>query len=110
MDGKLVPDAGGGVCQVSTTLFNAVLLAGLAVTERTCHFAPVAYVPIGQDATVADNYLDFCFVNDLSKPVYLCAVYEPGALTMYVLGNREDEMRQEPHGDGEQDAAAPHRI
>lgn len=94
MDGKLVPDAGGGVCQVSTTLFNAVLLAGLAVTERTCHFAPVAYVPIGQDATVADNYLDFCFVNDLSKPVYLCAVYEPGALTMYVLGNREDEMRQ----------------
>ncbi len=93
IDGKLVPDAGGGVCQVSTTLFNAVLLAGLAVTERTCHFAPVAYVPIGQDATVADNYLDFRFVNNLTKPVYLCAVYEPGALTMYVLGNRADEPR-----------------
>lgn len=91
LDGKLVPDAGGGVCQVSTTLFNAVLLAGLEVTERTCHFAPVAYAPLGRDATVADNYLDFRFVNNLAHPVYLCAVYEPGAVTIYVLGNHEDE-------------------
>lgn len=91
LDGKLVPDAGGGVCQVSTTLFNAVLLAGLEVTERTCHFAPVAYAPIGRDATVADNYLDFCFVNNLTCPVYLCAAYEPGAITLYVLGNHADE-------------------
>lgn len=90
MDGKLVPDAGGGVCQVSTTLFNAVLLAGLAVTERTCHFSPVGYAPIGQDATVADHYLDFRFVNNLSGPIYLCAVYEPGAITVYVLGNWAD--------------------
>lgn len=91
IDGKLVPDAGGGVCQVSTTLFNAVLLAGLAVTERTCHFAPVAYVPIGQDATVADKYLDFRFVNTLSGPVYIQADYEPGALTVRILGSRRDE-------------------
>lgn len=90
-DGKLVPDAGGGVCQVSTTLFNAVLLAGLAVTDRTCHFAPVAYAPIGRDATVADNYLDFGFMNNLSHPVYICAVYEPGAITTYILGNHADE-------------------
>lgn len=90
IDGKLVPDAGGGVCQVSTTLFNAVLYAGLAVTERTCHFAPVSYVPIGQDATVADNYLDFRFVNSRAHPVYIYAVYEPGALTVYILGNEAD--------------------
>lgn len=109
LDGKLVPDAGGGVCQVSTTLFNAVLLAGLQVTERTCHFAPVAYVPIGQDATVADNYLDFRFVNNLSKPVYLCAVYEPGALTMYVLGNRADEPRSSAVLETEQ-KTIPHRT
>lgn len=92
-DGKLVPDAGGGVCQVSTTLFNAVLLAGLAVTERTCHFAPVAYAPIGRDATVADNYLDFCFTNVLPHPVYVLAVYEPGAITTYILGNHADLLQ-----------------
>lgn len=91
MDGKLVPDAGGGVCQVSTTLFNAVLLAGLAVTERTSHFGPVAYVPIGRDATVADHSLDFRFRNNLKHPVYIRAVYSPGALTMYILGNDQDE-------------------
>ena len=90
LDGKLVPDAGGGVCQVSSTLFAAVLRAGLAVTSRTCHFAPVAYIPIGQDATVADNYLDFCFRNHLKKPVYIHMVYEPGAITAYVLGNEVD--------------------
>lgn len=76
---------------MSTTLFNAVLLAGLAVTERTCHFAPVAYVPIGQDATVADKYLDFRFVNTLSGPVYIQADYEPGALTVRILGSGRDE-------------------
>lgn len=90
LDGKLVPDAGGGVCQVSTTLFNAVLLAGLAVTERTCHFGPVAYAPIGQDATVADNSLDFKFRNQLKKPVYIMASYAPGEIRLYILGNHED--------------------
>ncbi len=90
LEGKLVPDAGGGVCQVSSTLFAAVLRAGLAVTTRTCHFAPVAYIPIGQDATVADNYLDFCFLNHLKKPVYIHTVYEPGAITAYILGNEVD--------------------
>ena len=94
LEGKLVPDAGGGVCQVSSTLFAAVLRAGLAVTTRTCHFAPVAYIPIGQDATVADNYLDFCFLNHLKKPVYIHTVYEPGAITAYILGNEVD-MPQE---------------
>ena len=90
LDGKLVPDAGGGVCQVSTTLFNAVMLAGLQVTERTCHFGPVAYAPIGQDATVADHYLDFKFYNNLSKPVYIMASYSPGEIRIYILGNQAD--------------------
>lgn len=90
MDGKLVPDAGGGVCQVSTTLFNSVMLAGLQVTQRTCHFGPVAYAPIGRDATVADHYLDFCFRNNLSHPIYVCAVYAPGQITTYILGNEAD--------------------
>ncbi len=91
INGKLEPGAGGGVCQVSSTLFNAVMLAGLQVTERTCHFSPVAYAPMGRDATVADGYLDFCFRNHLKHGVYVYTVYEPGAVTAYILGNQEDK-------------------
>ena len=91
INGKLEPGAGGGVCQVSSTLFNAVILAGLQVTERTCHFSPVAYAPMGRDATVADGYLDFCFRNHLKSGVYVYTVYEPGAVTAYILGNKNDK-------------------
>ncbi len=61
MDGKLVPGIGGGICQVSSTLFNSALLAGMDIVERTPHFAPVAYMAAGRDATVAYGYLDFIF-------------------------------------------------
>lgn len=91
INGKVEPGTGGGVCQVSTTLFNAVILSGLAVTERTCHYSPVAYAPIGRDATVAEGSLDFCFLNHLKHGVYIYAVYEPGAVTVRILGNQEDK-------------------
>lgn len=91
INGKLEPGAGGGVCQVSSTLFNTVILAGLQVTERTCHFSPVAYAPMGRDATVAEGYLDFCFRNHLKSGVYVYTVYEPGAVTAYILGNKNDK-------------------
>lgn len=90
LNGKLVPGSGGGVCQVSTTLFNAVLLAGLEVTERTCHYSPVSYAPIGRDATVAEGSLDFCFRNHLKHGVYLYTEYAPGSVTVWILGNQED--------------------
>lgn len=47
INGKVEPGTGGGVCQVSTTLFNAVILSGLAVTERTCHYSPASYARSG---------------------------------------------------------------
>lgn len=59
IDGVLVPDWGGGVCQVSSTIYNAALLADITIVERTSHIRPSAYLPLGQDATVADNLLDF---------------------------------------------------
>lgn len=90
LNGKLVPGSGGGVCQVSTTLFNAVLLAGLEVTERTCHFSPVSYAPIGRDATVAEGSLDFCFRNHLKQGVYIYTEYAPGSVTVWILGNQND--------------------
>lgn len=61
--GTVVPGYGGGVCQVSTTLYNAVLNSGLQVVQRFPHSRPVGYVPAGKDATVSD-YLDFKFRNN----------------------------------------------
>lgn len=60
---ELVPGVGGGICQVSTTLYNAVLAANLQVVERFSHSKQVTYVPSGQDATVAYDYMDFKFRN-----------------------------------------------
>ena len=87
---QLVPDAGGGVCQVSTTLFNAVLRAGLFIASRSPHFAPAAYVPVGMDATVADNSLDFAFTNPFQHPVYIYTVAGDNSVTTYILGNHGD--------------------
>lgn len=89
-DNKLVPDAGGGVCQVSTTLFNAVLRAGLFIASRAPHFAPAGYVPVGLDATVADGALDFAFTNPFSHPVYIFTIAGKNAITTYILGNHAD--------------------
>lgn len=87
IDGKTVPDIGGGICQVSSTLYNAILLADLKPVERTPHFHPLGYVPIGLDATVADNLLDFKFQNSLNRSVYVISEIIGGNLTVTVLGN-----------------------
>lgn len=87
VDGKLVPDWGGGVCQVSSTLYNAALLADMSIEERTSHFRPPGYVPLGQDATVADNLLDFKFKNSLSESVYILSSINDNNLTVYILSS-----------------------
>jgi vancomycin resistance protein YoaR len=87
INGRLVPDWGGGVCQVSSTLYNAVLLADMAIEERTSHFRPPGYVPLGQDATVADNYLDFKFRNNTDTNIYImCDVYAD-RVNVHLLGH-----------------------
>lgn len=91
INGKLEPGSGGGVCQVSSTLFNAVLLSGLEVTQRTCHYSPVSYVPMGRDATVAEGSLDFCFRNHLKHGVYIYTEYTAGQVTIWILGNENDQ-------------------
>lgn len=90
VNGKTEDGVGGGVCQVSSTLYNAVLLAGLTPTERTPHYFPSSYVSAGRDATVADDYLDFKFRNDLNHPVYLKTYASGSELTICVLGTRAD--------------------
>lgn len=88
--GEHAIDVGGGVCQVSSTLYNAVLLAGLTPVERTGHFASSSYVPAGRDATVADGLIDFVFRNPLPHPIYLTIANSGSALTVYVLGTKAD--------------------
>ena len=73
--GEYVMGVGGGICQVSSTLYNAVVNAGLQVTKRTQHSLPSNYVPKGQDATVSDNRLDFVFRNNTSAPLYFETQY-----------------------------------
>ena len=62
---------GGGICQASTTLYGAVLRAGLGIVERHNHTVPSVYVPIGQDAMVNFGTADFVFRNDLQSPILL---------------------------------------
>ncbi|MFX8906965.1 VanW family protein, partial [Acinetobacter baumannii] len=70
-NGKHDKETGGGICQVSTTLYNAVLRADLEVVTRQPHSMPVWYVPPGQDATVSYPDLDFAFRNNRSEPIAL---------------------------------------
>ena len=88
INGVLVPDWGGGVCQVSSTLYNAALLADLSIEERTAHFYPPGYVPLGQDATVADNQLDFKFKNTLPQNIYITSEVSGNRLTVNIWGKQ----------------------
>ncbi len=70
-NGQTVQSYGGGVCQVSTTLYNAVILAELEVTERSNHSMIVTYVQPSMDAAIAGDYKDLKFVNNLETPIYI---------------------------------------
>ncbi len=71
--GEVTEELGGGICQVSTTLFNAVVKADLEITERHAHSMPVSYVDEGKDATVSWGSQDLKFKNNTSEPVYIVA-------------------------------------
>lgn len=85
-NGKDAIGVGGGICQVSTTLYNAVLLGGLQVVERVNHSMPVAYVKLGRDATVDWGAIDFKFRNNNPTPIAICTQIDPGSLTFRIFG------------------------
>lgn len=85
--GKFVPGVGGGICQVSTTLYNACLLAGLNIVERHQHNMAVSYVPLGRDATVSYGQQDFRFQNNTDSPIYIRAVTSGGTITVNIYGD-----------------------
>ena len=89
----LVPGVGGGICQVSSTLYNAVLLANLSIVVRVNHSMAPAYIPAGRDATVAYDYIDFKFRNDGSSHVLIKFSVAKNTITSkvysYVPSNQE---------------------
>lgn len=89
--GELVPGVGGGVCQVSTTLYNAVLLAGLKVVRREHHARPVEYVSPGRDATVVYGYIDLIFKNEKDAPIYIQGEVKGGRIIFRIFGSRDFE-------------------
>ena len=71
VNSELVPGIGGGVCQVSSTLYNAALLSNLKIVETKNHSIPSWYVPLGRDATITGNYIDLKFQNTTGYPIYI---------------------------------------
>lgn len=88
VDGELVPGIGGGICQVSSTLYNAVLLADLTITERYNHSKPLGYVAMGRDATVVFGALDFRFTNQTEAPIMIMAEVDDDELMVGIFGQR----------------------
>ncbi|BCW96900.1 MAG: VanW family protein [Fimbriimonadales bacterium] len=77
---------GGGICQVSSTLYNAALLSELKIVRRANHSIPVDYVPLGRDATVTDTGIDFVIANPYDHPIAIAATLERSSLTFHILG------------------------
>ena len=88
--GRVVDGIGGGICQVSSTLYTVALYANLEITERTNHTFTVAYLPTGQDATVSYGTLDFRFKNNKKYPVKISAEVAGATLTIKIIGTQTD--------------------
>jgi vancomycin resistance protein YoaR len=84
--GRLVPTLGGGICQVSTTLFNSVFLSGLQVDQRLNHSFYISHYPKGRDATVSWGGPDFKFTNDTSSWVLIATGYSNSSVTISLYG------------------------
>ena len=89
VNGKVVQAYGGGICQVSSTLYNAVLYANLEIVERYNHSYAVSYVPAGRDATVSYGGKDFKFKNSRQYPVKIVASAKNGVISVAFQGIKE---------------------
>ena len=94
VSGEVKDGLGGGVCQVSTTLYNAVLNAELKVVERRNHLLPVTYVELGKDATMAGTQLDFVFENSTQYPIYIESYVKGGKVVIRLYGKEERDSNR----------------
>lgn len=90
--GKVVQEVGGGICQISSTLYVSVLYANLGIVSRSNHALPVGYVPVSLDATVYYPYLDFKFKNTREYPIKIVATTTSSRkLTIAIYGTEEEK-------------------
>ncbi len=85
---KLVDGIGGGVCQVSSTLYNAGLLSGMEIVARRNHSLPLGYIPLGRDATVYDGVIDLQMANPFPFPIAIAAGVEQWRVWIKVVGQK----------------------
>ena len=88
--GKVVDGIGGGICQVSSTLYNAALLANLEIVERRNHQFVTSYVGAGRDATVVYGQTDFKFKNTRKYPIRIVVTTNAGILKISIFGIKEE--------------------
>lgn len=86
LGGIVVESIGGGMCQVTTTLYNAALLAELEITQRDAHSMTVSYVPLSMDAALSGTTKDLKFVNNQEYPIYIEGIYENQEITVNIYG------------------------
>ena len=91
VSGLTVLEIGGGICQVSSTIYNSVLHADLEVVERRPHGYAVSYLPLGNDATVAWGYIDFKFRNNTDYPLRIESTMDGRDLTVKLIGTKLDD-------------------
>ena len=90
-NGSYVSGVGGGVCQASTTLYNALVLADIEVKEANHHTLPASYVPLSFDAMVSEGYADLVFVNNLDSPIYIKTYGDEDNITVEIYGQPLEE-------------------
>lgn len=88
---ELHPGLGGGLCQVSSTLYNAALLANLEIVERHNHNLPISYLPLGRDATISTGWADLKFKNNRDHHLLIGAELSEGLLTIRLFGPPMEE-------------------
>ena len=88
VDGDFVTGVGGGVCQVSTTTYQAALKSGMEIVERHNHGRPIGYSPLATDAMVSDPWSDFRFKNPYDFPIVIKGIIEGDSITMSILADK----------------------
>lgn len=91
VDGEFDRGIGGGICQVSTTLYNALIYSDVEIVERYNHSRPIGYVKKGMDAAVVDGYKDLKFKNSFKNPIYIIGKANGSDLEFTVYGTKADK-------------------
>ncbi|MBU5336039.1 VanW family protein [Intestinibacter bartlettii] len=95
LNGKPDQGVGGGICQVSTTIYNAALYAGMDIMQITNHSIPSSYIKKGRDATVSEGYIDFAFKNKYDTPILIYNEIYSNKIVSKIYGSNTDKSNIE---------------